>query len=528
MSDFRKVNDRNLVVFGIPDVEIEKEIGYIYNELERRPVAPSAAPPTIPAPFVPYVAPSSMFLDLDGLTTSPQLIATFDRQITSFQNTQFAPLIVDADDELGAGADGLWFFLGNPSDTNPPLNATYYLYDVIASYDQTSSTTAQHYPAPPISFRELLANPAPRSLGDNRLYYISNSNLFVADYDSWTNQRPLALDFNDANLGTTYYDADEREVANLPNAPDYPLITANFLYKVTISGTDYLLSSTGYAYNPATSTWSGPITNPSAGSGFANTTYECFSAAGSYMWAMDGDDLYKASASLSPTWTLVYSFGPSDPRPDFVAGYNRTVGIRPSNGELIWFNSVQVGVTSKQTQQLNGFDFSTSTRTTRNDIFNYPTGIDDIYTDTPVPTMPNEFRIVVGSTFVAVLGAIRSDYFGTMLYDRYPAFTPSGGIRPVIIPALWTITGSGGTLQTSATLLATGDYSAFVAPDPTWDTGGFENQWQRETWGGLAASGSKLYAWFGSALYEKKDSSGSIVDAKTTYQESRIVGWEIV
>lgn len=506
MSDFRKVNDRNLVVFGIPDVEIEREIGYIYNELERRPVAPSAAPPTIPAPFVPYVAPSSMLLDLDGLTTSPQLLykSVSGSLGNAFDDIEDCTFVIDPNNGLGAGANALWLVPTFPED---PSSAKY----ILVSHDKSTNTTTRYFPNPP----EYLTNTAYLLIG----YVLNKYKLHaIGDKIYGFETKPHAsssmpyFDLSQPDLGTTPDLANGNE---LPFTASTPTGNVQQVHKIDISGTTYLLNNNGYVYNSATNTWSGPIAKP-VGSGIFNGD---LIANGQYMWAYNSGNrsLYTAQASLAPTWTLVYTFPSGFGNPSFNTETGETVCVSPASGELFWLRqrSVVGSSPNRAHYRLDSFDFNTGTRTIREDIFGVPNGLpaSGIIYDTqfsgtaPIHPQLRSTRIVAGTNFVAILGPVRSDALGTTVDKE------SINSEILWVPAVWTVQGSGPTLDTVATLVTHSDLS--LDPTPTSAT------WGKMVYGHIEAEGNKLYTWLGWTLFEAHP-------VPDVYVESRVREWEIV
>lgn len=538
MAEFRKVNDRNLVLFGIPDVDAEQEFGRVYAELERRPVVEDVSKPQT----APLASPVISLVDINGLLTNPPIVynlAPYDFA-GSIANLTFG---VDTNNNLGSGINSLWFCTVPPGlvpeyPVVGPVDefVNYRFEQLIVSYNTSAFTyTGNPFPPPgePLRSNSLSLSVFPQTdtsgvlRWDQAMHILNNKIFFVNKYYGYGSvwKRMYYLDLAQLDYGTTPQVLYGNTRHDMPTTAPIPVADdIGHIHKVSISGTEYLINEVGRVYNPATDSWSGPISGPTG-----PLSHRQFAANGAYMWARENLNLYSAAASLTPSWNLVHTLPSSAvftdlPRFDF--GYGVNTCVSPSSGELFWFQPVQVGSSSPAvyTHTLNSFNFTTGARTTRPNVFNSPIGLPfgSIPDTSPSALMPKpdsftgitESTVVAGTNFLAILSAVRTDTVGSAVQR-----TSANPASIASTSAVWVIKGSGATLDAQATLITTGDttlLSAAISPPP------YANWFITIPRGGIAASGDRLFTWIGSTL----DTLGS---GENLYiiLESRVREWEI-
>ena len=459
MAENRKVNDRNLVIFGIPDVPVEREIAYIQDELQRRPVVQDAPRPQTTAPVVLYTEPSALLL-INGLTTSPQL----HMQSYSYTFDNASSIAIDVDDELGYGAGTIWFLSRGSSGIGESLPGGAASYSICYVDPATSAVSLA---VDSINFTVLNGGGADRCLFfvDGKLVVSEVQN---GDYDM------QVFDPSLPNWGctvvTTYLQA--AQTAASPTAGFYTT-------PLTVGGTKYVMSSHGYAYDAAADTWH-TILGPNG-----TTVATSYCTNGAYMWCNDGGDLYSAPASLTPTWTLRST--------DNVSLSSSSVAVMPNTGELIVASNFAVYPAVRR--GISSYDFTTGTKTDRTGIFS-ATGLPDETSQfagtADVEPRVTQFRVTCGDNLVIFTGSIRSDAIGTTVYQSYLYPTDKMWAR-----AVWYLKGSGSGLASSATRVAETDVSGWPLADSDAD------EWYNHPYSTAVSNGTALYTWVGGTIIQQ-------------------------
>jgi len=464
MENGRKVNDRNLVVFGIPDVPIEREIAYIKDELQRRTVVADAPRPSTPAPSA-TPAPIPSPLVINGLLTSPQLHMQSYVYNTDFSGNE-ASMGIDVDDELGYGAGTIWFLsygsngIGGSQFGGPASFSISYL-------DPSALTVTKVVDS--VNFN--LFN----GYADSRRMFFADNKLFLSEAAN-VDASMQVFDPTLANWGCSIGSGSTLNAAETAAKPSF--LSAYYATDLRIGGAKYILASDGYAYNPATDAWS-LILGPDG-----TTAASDYASGGAYLWCRYNGDLYSAAASLTPTWSLRNT--------DFVALSTVDVAVMPNTGELI---TQYNGATSPALRRgIRSYNFTTGTRTDRAGVFS-AAGLPDTTSQfagtADVEPQLSQFSIQCGNNVVVMTGSIRSDALGTSVPPSY--LNPS---NKMWVRAVWVLTGSGSGLSTAAVRLTENAVSSWPASDPG------ANEWGNHPYSSFATAGTKVYTWVGGTLVQ--------------------------
>jgi hypothetical protein len=490
MAENRKVNDRNLVIFGIPDVPVERELSYINDELTRREVVQDAPRVKTQAPTPTAVTPTPAPFVINGLTTSPPIV---NQGWVFNQDGEQSSFAVDTDNELGAGSGALWFLIrrgdgGGSFSTQPGGTLDYQ----VASHNPTTNTTIIQSPIQTV-FPGGFSGTSTTST--DKTLYIADGKLFAGDYievsqgfELYDSSLPYMGVSTTPAFGSTY---------STPLTSLIPIASISGHTSMVVSGTTYLVgigSGAGggqYAYNTETNTWSGQILGPDGVNPPSRMVCK-----GSYMWCSYGGDLYSATASLTPTW----NFRNTD-EVSFEMSSN-WADIMPNTGELVvaWNFATFPGFR----RGIRSYNFTTGARTDRTGIFSatgLPSTSRQFSGTADVEPSLNNFYVTAGDNCVVFSGIIRSDALGTTVYE-----SSSSPTNKLWVAAAWVLTGSGSSLGTSATRIAEIDVSAWPSPNP------LATNWQNLTYGGAETVGSKVYTWLGGFVTQSNQSGIPYID----------------
>jgi len=464
MGENRKVNDRNLVVFGIPDVPVEKEISYIQDELARRPVVQDAPRVKTKAP-TPTAAPAPAPFVINGLTTSPQLhMQSYVYISDNVDNT--SSMGIDVDDELGYGAGTIWFLSRGSAGTGSTLAGGPASFSLCYVDPSTQAVTM---------VLDSVIFTIFNGYADDRRMFFADGKLVLAEISNVDKDMqvfdPSLPNWGCTVSGSTLVPAQTSSNSG-PSAAWYPT-------SLTISGTKYIMSSYGDVYNPATDTWS-VVLGPD---GINRAT--SYVSSGAYMWCNDNFDLYSAPASLTPTWTLRNT--------DNIALNTDDVAVMPNTGELIVAKNFATSPALRR--GISSYDFTTGTKTDKTGIFS-ATGLPDTTSQfsgtADVEPNLNQFRVECADNLVIFTGGVRSDALGTTVYASHQYPTDKMWAR-----AVWYLKGSGSGLASSATRVAETDVSGWPSSSAGADT------WRNHPYSTAAVNGTTLYTWVGGTMVQE-------------------------
>lgn len=477
MEGGRKVNDRNLVVFGIPDVPVEREIAYIKDELQRRTVVADSPRPSTPAP-TPTVTPAPAPLVVNGLLTNPQLhMQSYAYTGDWFDN--MASMGVDVDDELGYGAGTIWFLSLGSVGTGSSFAGGPASYS-LCYFDPASLTATKVLD----SVRFVLFN----GYADSRRFFFANNKITLSESPNLD----ASMQVFDPALPDWGCSVDMFGVATAPQTAPKPSFTsAYYTTDLSIGGTKYVLSSDGYAYNPTTDSWS-LILGPNG-----TTAATDYVSGGAFMWCRHNFDLYSAPASLTPTWSLRNT--------DNVPLSTDEVAVMPNTGELIVAYN---GATAPGLRRgFRSYDFTTGTRTERAGVFSaagLPSTAPQFAGTADVEPNLHQLTVRCGNNMVVITGSIRSDSLGTTIppSNSFPS-------DKMWVRAVWVLKGSGSGLATSAIRLTQTDVASWPAFSPGAATS------DNHPYSSFAIAGPKVYTWVGGTLVQ---ADGSLPPVNLTIQ----------
>jgi hypothetical protein len=439
MSDMRDIRDRNDVYFGMPDMDVEREINYLKDDVQRKvPAVDSVVPGTQVQPRVvspPVPGPFQKVFELNGLTSSPKVHLFRPIVEPAFNSIDLA---VDSSNQLGLGA-GVVYALSSNVDSvgaqiydgfvNEPLG-------VLVAINPTTNTVT--------------------SLGTpfNDEDDIVPCKLYIV---------------NDCLIGVSYVGGDPiyRFMWN-STTPEFidmaePTLEHNEIYSVIYAyGQDYLMTDAGEVYDTFTPGWVGAVTLPEPEPGASVSII----GSGPYVWAQ--------TFSATVADCVLYS-GNSDDEPTWVErqanAYEFVVingSVMPDTGELIVLTS-----NFPVSQGIRSYGFSTGTRVDRDSIFS-PTG--ELADGEPFQVL----SIKCGPGYV-LFGLVQSEeYMNTGLPIDY-------------VPTVRKMSGRGSTLQSTSNLLATLNTSI-------WPSSGVIQDRNARVYSGSGVGTTRAYTWVGAHL----------------------------
>jgi len=445
----RRRGDRNRVVFGIPQPDVEQEFGRVWSELEARtssveqPRTRGFDPP--PAPPASTVEPLRSYTYLTG-------------PLEHY-------LSVDQFNDLGAGAGTLWFAANRNIGFQSSFfanqwNANYAVY----SYDP--STRA-------VELREPVTVP-PGALNFNAFRGgASKKHVVFGDGGSILSEFQSATDSPELLGSGQPLDAVSANEYNLPRTSTIPGydFAARVYQPVNIGGVRVIGTQFGEVYTPSTDSWT--TIAPPAGTGTPR-----FVMHGDFMWCARDGMLYAASSSLTPDWQLRY-----DDSPAISIVSDNLKSVNPSTGSLV--RVVDDGGSGTIHRKVVSHDFTTGDITERPAVFSpsgNPTGATFGGTASREPRT-DFFYVKAYAGYLIFNTIVRADALG-----RTTAAS-SANADLMWVNAVWAMRGDGASLPTEATLVATSPLD-WPAPDDPSD-------FFRYHWAAGAVSGGAIYTYTG-------------------------------
>jgi hypothetical protein len=452
MADPRWRRDRNTIVFGIPDINTDTEFAAVWEAIDAVPIADR--------PRTRGVDPPQLF-SLNGLTTAPKMhVYSYNYEPTDMD---FGTFIVDENDVLGWGAGSI-IALCSKTDSEPFKTSNAETW--VVSYHPSTGAVKRGDYLPLSVFR-------PGTIG---------AQMFICDgVLVWGD--PLRTELRRGSDGT-----------NAASSGSFEAIAS--LTKLVVGADEYLITSKGLVYDPSADAWLTPISGPTGAFGAGDSVI----AADGYLWCEQGSALYKAAASLTPSWTV----SANAPRPLNGTVLHSRAGlpaaVDPANGDLYY--TYNTGTSPAVHRSMAKISYATDTETLYTDIFSVD---GDIVNGEPFYSgaLLYPMQMYARSGYVYFVGAVDS----RSTSRSFPQ-TDDSTIPPAArAAAVWRMSPS----DTTAVRIDVSNTGAFPSLPPSWPPASppvFEDSNNTDldhysvmTYGNVYPMGSRAITWLGAKLY---------------------------
>ena len=475
MSDMRDIRDRNDVYFGMPDMDVEREINYLKDDVQRKvPAVDSVVPGTQVQPKVVAPPVPALLFSLNGLPLSPPFLVENEGQPSFSEFSHRTSFTIDKDGSMGSGAGTIWALVSRDVGST--------VLTEIRSWLVTYSPATNAY--------------ATVGIPEYEFAYLTGA----YDVDMRIVNGVLVLDHGVAGRSRFYRWTVAGGFVKSDPCPE----SFQRLYPLNFDGLSCLMTNKGYIYSPDYDEWFSQEISESV---YGATE---FMSNGDYVWAYGGSypaRLLSVEASAITPVEILYGDIPWNLRatnPGLPQLSSSPVVVMPDSGNLVYARVP--AYTLPYRWGVDSYDFLTGGVVSREGIFS-----SDGLASSGEPDTSGTIRIRATDGCLVFDAPVSSSFFG-----RTIPRTSSSPTSPLYVRAISKLAGTGGSLESTATIFAQNNVNSWPSmppPSPTWNSQIFSECY---------LDGNKVWTWISASLHTELGAAPDVVNIESWVREHNL------